>query len=298
MDAFTEFLKENRDRKTITITPGGNHGDTLIHMGLVKKLEEQGYDYNSLNLEHIYRGNPVIGGKYLMNILFWRMGIDAGFRLLEIPEDVDLVLFDGGGYMNDVWYGPALLRTVIRQTQAPIAVGPQSYIFSRTRLADCFMDGREATLFCREHYSYDHLTEQGLPPSVQLKLSPELALYLAPEDLEEFTESREERYQLIAMRRDRESAIPERLLQEIEGTCDNPVTRDISIEGSLTDFVSWVANAETVYTDRLHVAILSSKLGKDATLYGNRYHKNRGVWEYSLRDHVRFVEAYAGLISR
>jgi hypothetical protein len=32
-------------------------------------------------------------------------------------------------------------------------------------------------------------------------------------------------------------------------------------------------------------------LGKDATLYSNRYHKNRGVWEYSLRDSVRFVEA-------
>jgi len=291
MDAFTEFLRENRNRKTVTITPGGNHGDTLIHMGLVKKLEEHGYDYTSLNLEHMYRRNPVIGGKYLINILFWRMGIDAGFRLLDVPEDVGLVLFEGGGYMNDVWYGPTLLRAALRQTEAPIAVGPQSYVFARTRIADYFMDGREATLFCRERYSYDHLTEQGLPPSVQLKVSPELALYLAPDDLGEFTEPREGRYQLVAMRRDRESTVSEKLLREIEGACDNPVTRDISMEGSLTDFVSWVANAETVYTDRLHVAILSSILGKDVTLYGNRYHKNRGVWEYSLRDSVRFVEA-------
>lgn len=291
MDAFTEFLTDNRDRKTVTISPGGNHGDTLIHMGLVKKLEEQGYDYSSLNLESLYRGNPVIGGKYLMNIFLWKTGIDAGFRLIHVPEDVGLVLFDGGGYMNDVWYGPALLKAVIRQTEAPIAVCPQSYVFSRSRIANYFMDGREATLFCRERYSYDHLTEQGLPPNVQLKVSPELALYLAPEDLREYVEPREERYQLVAMRQDRESAVPERLLREIKGACDNPVTRDISMEGSLTDFVSWVANAETVYTDRLHVAILSSILGKDATLYGNRYHKNRGVWEYSLRDGVRFVEA-------
>jgi exopolysaccharide biosynthesis predicted pyruvyltransferase EpsI len=291
MDAFTEFLRENRDRKTVTITPGGNHGDTLIHMGLVKKLDENGYDYTSLNLEHMYRGNPVIGGKYLINILFWRLGIDAGFRLLNVPEDVGLILFEGGGYMNDVWYGPALLKAVMRQTEAPIAVGPQSYVFARTRIADYFMDGREATLFCRERHSYDHLTGQGLPPTVQLKVSPELALYLAPEDLGEFTEPREESYQLVAMRLDRESAVSEKLLREIEGACDNPVTRDISMEGSLTDFVSWVANAETVYTDRLHVAIVSSILGKDVTLYGNRYHKNRGVWEYSLRDSVRFVEA-------
>lgn len=290
MDAFTEFLRENRDRKTVTITPGGNHGDTLIHMGLVKKLDEYGFEYDCLNLEHMYRGNPVIGGKYLINILFWRMGIDAGFRLLDIPEDAGLVLFEGGGYMNDIWYGPTLLRAVLRQTEAPIAVGPQSYVFNRTRIADYFVDGREATLFCRERYSYDHLTGQGLPPSVQLKVSPEMALYLAPEDLEEFTEPREERYQLVAMRRDRESAVSEKLLREIKQACDNLVTRDISMEGSLTDFVSWVANAETVYTDRLHVAILSSILGKDVTLFGNIYHKNRGVWEYSLRDSVRFVE--------
>jgi len=290
MDAFTEFLRENRDRKTVTITPGGNHGDTLIHMGLVKKLDEYGFEYDCLNLEHMYRGNPVIGGKYLINILFWRMGIDAGFRLLDIPEDAGLVLFEGGGYMNDVWYGPTLLRAVLRQTEAPIAVGPQSYVFNRTRIADYFVDGRDATLFCRERYSYDHLTGQGLPPSVQLKVSPEMALYLAPEDLEEFTEPREERYQLVAMRRDRESAVSEKLLREIKQACDNLVTRDISMEGSLTDFVSWVANAETVYTDRLHVAILSSILGKDVTLFSNIYHKNRGVWEISLRDSVRFVE--------
>ena len=291
MDAFTEFLRENRDRNTMVITPGGNHGDTLIHMGLVKKLDEQGVRYSSFNLEHAYKRSLALGGKYLLNILFWKTGIDAGFKLLEVPDDVELVLFDGGGYMNDVWYGPALLKAVIKQTQAPIAVAPQSYIFNRTRLADCFMDGREATLFCRERYSYDHLAGQGLPPNVQLKVSPELALYLTPEDLEEYIEPREERYQLIAMRWDRESAVTEDLINEIEQACDNPVSRDVSMEGSLTGFVSWVSNAETVHTDRLHVAITSFILSKDVTLYGNMYHKNRGVWEYSLRDSVRFVEA-------
>lgn len=291
MDAFTEFLRENRDRNTIVVTPGGNHGDTLIHMGLVKKLDEQGVSYSGFNLEQAYKSSLALGGKYLLNIFFWKTGIDAGFKLLDVPEDVELVLFDGGGYMNDVWYGPALLKAVINQTKAPIAVAPQSYLFNRTRLADCFMDDRETTLFCRERYSYDHLTGQRLPPNVQLKLSPDLALYLTPEDLAEFITPIEERYQLIAMRLDRESTVTGNLIREIEQACDNPVSRDVSMEGSLKDFVSWVANAETVYTDRLHGAITSSTLGKDVTLYGNRYHKNRGVWEYSLRESVRFVEA-------
>lgn len=291
MDAFTEFLRMNRDKNTMVITPGGNHGDTLIHMGLVKKLDEQGFRHSCFNLEHAYERSLALGGKYLLNIFFWKAGIDAGFRLLEVPDDVELVLFDGGGYMNDIWYGPALLKAVTKRTRAPIAVAPQSYVFNRTRLADFLMDGREAMLFCRERYSYEHLKGQGLPPNVQLRLSPELALYLTPGDLAEFIKPTEGRYQLIAIRRDRESAVTGNLIREIEQACDNPVSRDVSMEGSLTDFVSWVANAETVYTDRLHVAITSSILGKDVTLYGNRYHKNRGVWEYSLRESVRFIEA-------
>ena len=30
--------------------------------------------------------------------------------------------------------------------------------------------------------------------------------------------------------------------------------------------------------------------GKEVTFFGNRYHKNRGVWEYSLSGEVKFVE--------
>ena len=67
---------------------------------------------------------------------------------------------------------------------------------------------------------------------------------------------------------------------------------DISKRGRLEDFVSAVANADRIFTDRLHVAILAHTLGKEATLYDNRYHKNRGVYEYSLRKNrkIRFVE--------
>ncbi|MCJ7731705.1 hypothetical protein MUP51_05255 [Candidatus Bathyarchaeota archaeon] len=48
MDSFEEYLAENRHLSMSVITPGGNHGDTLIHMGLVKKLEE--YDIENLDL--------------------------------------------------------------------------------------------------------------------------------------------------------------------------------------------------------------------------------------------------------
>jgi exopolysaccharide biosynthesis predicted pyruvyltransferase EpsI len=62
------------------------------------------------------------------------------------------------------------------------------------------------------------------------------------------------------------------------------------MEKTLTDFVSTVYNAKNIYTDRLHVAILSKILDKKATLFGNKYHKNKGVWEHSLREDVEFIE--------
>ena len=103
MDAIESFLKEHEDDKIFAITPGGNHGDTLIHMGMVMKLEELGCDYQCLNLEESYKRQALLGAKYLLNIAAWKLGGGRGFDLLDIPSDADLILFEGGGYMNDIW---------------------------------------------------------------------------------------------------------------------------------------------------------------------------------------------------
>ena len=51
---------------------------------------------------------------------------------MEIPKDTEIILFQGGGYMSDIWYGPVLLRQVLKHYNAPIVVGPQSFFFKRT----------------------------------------------------------------------------------------------------------------------------------------------------------------------
>ena len=290
MDSFEEFLEENRDNYISVITPGGNHGDTLIHMGLMKKLKEYDIEYTCLNLETLYRDNLLLGAKYLVNIGLWRLGSDLGFKLLELPEETDLVLFEGGGYMSDIWYGPTLLRQVMKRNPEPLAVGPQSYLFTKTRFHQYFEDGRPVHLFCRELYSLEHLKKKGLPSNVFTSVSPELALYLVEGDLREFITPRDGGYELIALRSDKESALGSSAREEIIQMCDNPMIDDISLGKTMTDFVSTVYNADNVFTDRLHVAILAKILGKKITLFGNRYHKNKGVWEYSLRDSVDYIE--------
>lgn len=290
MDSFEEFLVNNHDKQMCVITPGGNHGDTLIHMGLMKKLREYDTDHLCLNLEELYTDNLLLGAKYLMNIGLWRLDSDIGFKLIELPPETELILFEGGGYMSDIWYGPTLLRQVMRRTSVPVAVGPQSFLFTRTRFNQYFEDGRTVDLFCREEYSLEHLRKKGLPENVSIHLSPELALYLTQEDLADYIEERIDGYTLIAFRKDKESAIGQTAKNEIIQMVSDPLIADISMEKTLKDFISTVYNAETVYTDRLHVAILSKILGKKVTLFGNKYYKNRGVWEYSLRNSVEYIE--------
>jgi exopolysaccharide biosynthesis predicted pyruvyltransferase EpsI len=292
LDAFESFLAEHRDDKICAITPGGNHGDTLIHMGLVKKLDELGIEYVCRNLDENYTKRRADGLKYLLNIAASRLGIKGGFRLIDIPEDTGLILFEGGGYMNDLWYGLVLLREILRNHSQPIVIAPQSYWFKETDFLSMLAGERPVTLFCRELHSRELLTSKPTPPNVQILASGDTALYLGRPDLESRIDQSNDIYDLICFRRDRESRIPSKLREEVIATSESPRVGDISKDGSLGDFVSTVANAMRVHTDRLHVAILSHVLGREATLYDSFYHKSRGVYEYSLRQNqkINFIE--------
>lgn len=291
MDCFEKFLSDNQDKYMCVITPGGNHGDTLIHMGLIKKLIEYDIKKTCMNLEEFYKENLLLGAKYLVNIGLWRLGSNLGYKLLELPPKTELILFEGGGYMSDIWYGPTLLRQVMKRNPAPVAVGPQSYLFTKTKFHEYFEDDRPVDLFCREEYSLEHLKKMSLSENVSIHVSPELSLYLIQKDLSNFIEERPSGYELFAFREDKESLLGQAVKEKIIQMADNPMIADISMEKTLKDFVSTVYNAESIYTDRLHVAILSKILGKKVTLFGNRYHKNKGVWLYSLQDSVEYIEA-------
>ncbi len=290
MDPFEVFLYENKEKKTLLVTPGGNHGDTLIHLGHLKKLEEFGIDYTCFNLEKRYNRNPVLAVKYLVNLALWKLGSKDGFKLVDVPKDTELILFEGGGYVNDVWFGQTMLNQVLRRNHQKVAIGPQSYRF-RSASIETYNPQRTLTLFCREHPSFQHLQQMDLRENIEIKVSVEVALYLTRDDLENYITPRKSGYQLVAFRGDKESAISNETRKEVLLGCENPVQRDVSVRGSFSDFVSTVEHAEKIFTDRLHVAILGSILGKNVTLFGNMYHKNRGVWEYSLRDIVSFIAA-------
>jgi exopolysaccharide biosynthesis predicted pyruvyltransferase EpsI len=201
----------------------------------------------------------------------------------------ELILFEGGGYMSDIWYGPVLIQQISKRNPQPIAIAPQSYLFEKTDLNNFFKDGREVTLFCRERFSIKHLEELRLSPNIEIELSQDTALYLEKKDLEKYIKPCDEDYDLIAFRKDRESILTDKTRKKVLEECKNPFEKDISMTKQLEDFVSMVANANKVYTDRLHVAILAKIMNKKTKLYPNKYYKNLGVWEYSLKDSITFV---------
>ena len=234
----------------------------------------------------------MVGVKYLLNIAASQLGIERGFNLIDVPEDADLILFEGGGYLNDIWYGLVLLRQTLWRHGQPIAVAPQSYWFKDTDFLGMLAGERTVTLFCRESYSHELLASQPRPENIRVFTSGDTALYLERSDLKNLIDETGESYDLICFRRDRESLIPDEMRREVAETSEATLVGDISKIGTLRDFVSAVTNARRIHTDRLHVAILSHILGREATLYDSLYHKSRGVYEYSLRQNpmINFIE--------
>ena len=297
MDELESFLVENRNKKIHVIMPGGNHGDTLIHMGLAKKLNEVKADYSCVNLEEICHHRIGVGLKYLLNIAAFKIGLDRGLELFNIPKGTELILFDGGGYMNDLWYGTIFLKQVLKKHKIPIAVAPQSFWFKKTNFRDLFMEEEcPVTLFCREKYSFNLLSKMSLPKNVQVCLSKDTALYLSRENLHEFVSPYTDRFDLICFRKDKESIISEatklEIIEKAKEKANNLLVADIIKKGSLKEYVSTIANADRILTDRVHVAILAHIFGKDLTLFNTFYHKNKGIYEYSLKEDskIKFID--------
>lgn len=73
-----------------------------------------------------------------------------------------------------------------------------------------------------------------------------------------------------------------------------PRNVDVSLFGSgeyvdAQSFFNLIATFENVFTDRLHVAIGAALIGKNVSLVGGTYPKNRGVFEASLSPHFSRV---------
>lgn len=281
--SFRRFLKQYQGRPVFFEPLSGNNGDRLITLGA----------------ERLFRATGVIR--------------------CPLPSEAELIVINGGGAMNDLWLGGLIkLRDYcVGYPRTPIVVGPSSYRFQGIRLSDFALPRQgSVVLFAREMYSYRELKRQSLLPGWEFRHSQDVALELREAPLITVLRSQAtDDYILAAMRKDKEGG--ESLVNSIRGdwlprylrtplsklrdkivyrskrgildsikkaeTVEGPIiARDISVSVAFDEFLSAVTHASLVVTDRLHVAILAHMLKKRTYLLAGNYHKNRGVYEYSL----------------
>ena len=207
-------------------------------------------------------------------------------------------------------------------------VGPSSYLFNDFDFTSLVNSCKgELTLFCREKISRDYLANLRLNENVSVRLSRDLAFEL--EDSSFITDLRRRSASelvLCAIRKDLEgssgflaqtrapwlpapirrplSRLRDRLtamassdlitdILEEDGMTRSrlpKIYRDVSVSVGFDEFCHLISKSALIITDRLHVAILGSMLDKQVRLIQGRYHKAKGVYDYSLstRQNVKF----------
>ena len=274
--------------KLLTVQPSGNHGDSLIHIGANKFFSDNNVQTVPLTQGTTRNDDPPSLGLHVPEVYYRMIKKYATYAKHSLNSDIEAVYIHGGANFNDFWSTGARCYKIVAQLfDVPIIIGPQSGLFENTDLVELLGETDNPThFFCRDEYSYEVMTDVLADTDVSLYLDDDTALYLDTEDLP--VEEMRTKYNLIALRRDKESANV--LVNE---TVEPPIrVGDISIdEASFEGFVNAGAKAQHIYTDRLHGAILGTLLDKPVTFYGNAYHKNRGVYDYSLTDHenINFI---------
>lgn len=281
------LLSEAEGGELIAIQPGGNYGDNLIYKGFNKFID--GLNINKIEFgggEFRHDGfsgsvpsiNPTTNVRWVLN--------QMKYLRKMVSKNPSAIYIHGGGNFNDLWnIGIQCYRSACRYFDCPIIIGPQSVKFDSTDIRNVFEScGNQTYLFCRENQSYNlihHMTKE--LENLDTYIEDDTAFYLRNEDLSDEKNKdlsdNENNYTLLSFRSDQESCRP-----TIERVLDPPIrVQDISKSAeSLSDFVTIARNAKKIYTDRLHVAILGTILGKNISFYDNSYHKNRGVYELSL----------------
>lgn len=303
MDPFQRILAKYRGSHILLVDPGGGFGDQLILMGIRKQLTSLEIRHSILRLEvgrNIFRSAFTLAEKMFPTLqtvliscrpsVLERTFRQGGSRPITSPAAIggfDAIVMNGGAYLNNIWKGYRALAAILpiarKNPDAAIIFAPQSFPTNRSDYFEEMVTslGEEIHLFCREIPSYTLLRSLSFSRNVHIGRSPDAALYMSAAD---FSAKPENRHVLVAPRLDRESIVKWNLSMMWEIWPKASIRfGDVNLLPDFHTFIEVVARASKVFTDRLHVSILSSMLGKETYLLPNSYHKNKGVYDFSLK---------------
>lgn len=269
VSALEEIFARHRDRRWIFVRPGGNWGDHLIYLGAASLARRVGVEW-----------------------------IDADFRTfpqMGIPPE-SLIYLHGGGGFNSWGSGRAFEMLALAATipGAVVIQGPQTCEIDNPAVGERFArldrDRRcsEVVMFARERTSWRYMREH-LPKDFSLCLAHDTALSLSFADLLGSAELKRRpagRYELVVVRQDDE------MPDEVLAATGSALRLDPAIYANT--FRHWLRihlYARSIVTNRLHSAIAGAIAGIPVFLLPGGYHKNRSLWDFSLKTRgVRWAE--------
>jgi len=249
--ALEQVFKLNKEKDWVFIAPGGNQGDSMIYQGAYKLADKVGLNYRKQ-----------------------RMGRKAPPPKIRHDE---VIYVHGGGGWNTWWnWTPRMVRAITDKYSnnflviGPSTVAPQKWYIKK------WLPPEKTVFIARELTSYKYMKNNGL----QLFLDDDTAFHLEKGDkylTPLLKGDKIKPFKLAAIREDPESpdTLPESVdLEKYDIVVDPCQTKRW---GPLHLY------ATEILTNRSHSAILGAILGKKTKMFKGKYHKNRSIWEFSLK---------------
>ena len=246
------LFKRYEDRKWLLIAPGGNQGDDMIYAGARKLAQKADLDFTEIKLGRNRKNIPDI-------------------------ETTTIIYIQGGGGWCTWWnWTPRLVNMLAEKyPNNDMVIGP-STVAKQDWYIDKWLPDKRLLFYARENTTYDYMKDR----NVKILRDHDTALCLTEWDewLSPLLEcEKTDRFKLAAIREDPESS---NTLPESVDLGDY----DLMVDPCLTkNWAQLHVYASEILTNRSHSAILGAILGKKTKMFRGSYHKNRSVWEYSLK---------------
>lgn len=257
-----ELFRQHKHREWHFVQPGGNWGDQLIYAGAEALARRLGLTWK----DHDFRD----------------------FNPSRLHAGAAIYLHGSGGF--NPWGSKRAfsnLKNALSVPDALVVQGPQtSDVLSeitKNLFTEAFQSARTCNVFfyARERSTLEFVNGT-LPRFVSIGLDRDTALHLRKSDILDLANLDTVpagRYHLLVSRDD----------DEVPNTQPVAESDAVVIDPGYfaRSFEHWIrihAFAKTIRSNRLHSSIAGAILGKPVTLMGGSYHKNKSIWEYSLKD--------------
>jgi len=253
-----------KGKKLLVIKVSGNYGDELLQLGAYSILNELSIDYTVISVR--------------------------AFLSLE-SCNTEAIYIHGGGAFNDIWITgiQECFEKAIRFPVSNLILGPQAFTQGITGFKDRLdsavkhKKAKHIDVFARDMVSFQ-LFSQISPAAISLCHDHDTALNLSISELLPSLDN-QCKGSLFAIRNDKEG------IPLLPGSSFCFWFDPIKICKSFEEWIGLHSRFSTIITNRLHSAVLGSILGKKVLLLPNSYHKNKAMWDYSLKDkNVEFID--------